>query len=321
MTYTHLTQNERYQIQALRTVGRSIRAIAVQLNRSVSTISRELAHHGGASPYLAAAAQEQACQRLRHCRNATAIGPQLWGEVIRLLRLDLSPDQVRNRLREEGSPTVSHEAIYQFVYNDKALGGTLVSHLRCQKERRKRYASGRDRRGHLKDRVGIDHRPAIVETRSRIGDWEVDTVIGVRNSGVFLTAIERHTRLCVVRWLPNREAEPISAALIEMLRPYREQCLTITMDNGKEFADHVFFGECLQAQVYFARPYHSWERGSIENCNGLLRQYFPKKSSFSDVTPEQVEQAVNRLNNRPRKCLGYRTPNEVFYDSPMTTLQ
>jgi transposase, IS30 family len=250
-----------------------------------------------------------------------ALAPALWPNVERLLLEKLSPEQVGCRLLAEGRASLSHETIYKYIYSDKANGGTLVSHLRCQKERRKRYGSGKDRRGQLQNRVGIEHRPAIVDTRSRIGDWEGDTVVGAGNSGVLLTLVERHSRRAIVRWLPNREAEPVSAALIEMLRPHRDQCLTITTDNGKEFADHVFYGQCLGADVYFARPYHSWERGSIENFNGLLRQYFPKKMSFKDVTQEQVDFAVNQLNNRPRKCLGFKTPNEVFYDTPIPTLQ
>ena len=195
----------------------------------------------------------------------------------------LSPEQVCGRLALEGAASISHESIYQLVYADKARGDELEGYLRCQKARRKRFGSGNERRGQLNNRVCIEQRPAIVQARSRIGDWEGDTVIGHGNTGVLVTLVKRCSRYTLVRHLPNREAAPVSAAILEMLRPYKAQCLTMTFDNGKEFADHVFFGTCLGAEVFFAHPYHPWERGTNENTNGLLRQFFPKHVSFANL--------------------------------------
>lgn len=320
MPYTHLTQSERYQIQTLRANNFSLRHIAAQLRRAASTIAREINRSAAAQSYQADAAHALALERQAKCRNARVIAPERWLAVQAHLRLYLSPEQVRGRLELEGAASISHESIYQHVYADKAQGGDLASYLRCQKARRKRYGSGNERRGQLKDRVCIEQRPAIVQARQRIGDWEGDTVIGRGNTGVLVTLVERCSRYTLVRHLPNREAAPVSAAILEMLRPHKAQCLTLTFDNGKEFADHVFFGNCLDADVFFAHPYHSWERGTNENTNGLLRQFFPKAMSFLNLSGIDVEDATYRLNHRPRKCLGYRTPHEVFFDLPTRSL-
>ena len=313
LNYTHLTQDERYQIQALHHAGHSSSDIAHQLNRSRSTICRELQRNGTNQTYEACAAQQLALKRQLLCRNALTIAPERWVTIAVYLRLGLSPQQVAGRLELEGATRISPETIYQYVYQDKANGGDLVDLLRCQKARRKRYGSGRQRRGVLKNRVGIEQRPCVVDSRERLGDWEGDTVIGRGHSGVLVTLVERMSRFTLACCLPNREAAPVGAAIIEMLRAHKAKCHTITFDNGKEFADHAFMAMCLEAQVYFARPYHSWERGTNENTNGLLRQYFPKKMSFADLIQIDVSDAAYKLNHRPRKCLGYRTPHEVFY--------
>ena len=320
MTYTHLTQCERYQIQALKDNNFSLRHIAKQLGRSASTIAREITRSQAERSYQADTAHGLALNRARMCRNARAIAPDRWLAVQTLLRLYLSPEQICGRFELQGAAPISHESIYQHIYRNKAQGGDLASYLRCQKARRKRYGSGNERRGQIKDRVCIEQRPAIAQTRQRIGDWEGDTVIGRGNTGVLVTLVDRCSRYTLVRCLPNREAAPVSAAILEMLRPHKKSCHTITFDNGKEFADHVFFGNCLKAAVFFAHPYHSWERGTNENTNGLLRQYFPKAMSFTDLSDMDVADAAYRLNHRPRKCLGYRTPHEVFYKLPVRSL-
>jgi transposase, IS30 family len=196
----------------------------------------------------------------------------------------------------------------------------LISYLRCQKKRRKRYGSGRQRRETLKNRVGIKHRQAIVEQRIRFGDWEGDTVIGKGHQAVLLTLVERKSRYTLARPLACREADMVQEAINELLRPHRNRCHTVTFDNGKEFAQHEFIGKCLNADVYFARPYHSWERGTNKNTNSLLRQFFPKGMSFKNVSRMDVDDALYRLNHRPRKCLGYRTPQEVFFNLPIPRL-
>jgi transposase, IS30 family len=320
MNYTHLTQDERYQIQALHHAGHYNNEIACLLKRSRTTIWRELKRNCTTALYQADQAQQLACTRQLLCRNARTIAPEKWPDVEAYLRLYLSPQQVAGRLALEGVLCISPETIYQYILRDKAKSGDLASYLRCQKARRKRYGSGHQRRGVLKSRVGIEQRPCVVDSRERLGDWEGDTVIGRGYSGVLVTLVERMSRFTLACCLPNREAEPVSAVIIEMLRAHKASCLTITFDNGKEFADHAFMALCLEADVYFARPYHSWERGTNENTNGLLRQFFPKKMSFANLSQIDVDDAVYRLNHRPRKCLQYRTPNEVFYNLKQRSL-
>jgi IS30 family transposase len=317
MTYKHLTREERYQIHALRRQGVSRARIAAELARSSSTIGRELKRNAAPHGYKPAYAHDQARARQCQRRNARHFSSADWQHVQALLRLFLSPQQVSGRLRLEKAICISTESIYQRAYRDKALGGDLVSYLRCQKVRRKRYASGQERRGMLANRTCIEQRPAVVERRSRIGDWEGDTVIGHNHQGVLVTLVERKSRYTLACPLNSRHGEGVTEAVIQLLRPHKDRCKTLTFDNGKEFAQHVFIAQCLKARVYFAHPYCSWERGLNENHNGLLRQYFPKKTSFLKVSQHEVNHAVYLLNHRPRKCLGYRTPHEVFYGLKM----
>jgi IS30 family transposase len=321
MTYTHLTQDERYQIHTLKQQGITLARIASELCRSPSTISRELKRNSCPSGYRPALAHQSARSRQTQRRNALEFNPQQWSHVDAYLRLGLSPQQISGRLLLEHALHISHECIYQHVYQDKAEGGDLVSLLRCQKVRRKRYASGQERRGMLKNRVSIEQRPAVVDKRSRIGDWEGDTVIGKGHQGVLVTLVERKSRYTLASQLDSRHSDKVTQAIIELLRPHKPQCKTLTFDNGKEFAEHAFIAKCLDAMVYFAHPYCSWERGLNENHNGLLRQYFPKKTNLLKVTQDEVNEAVYRLNHRPRKCLGYLTPHEVFYGLEMRPLK
>jgi transposase, IS30 family len=313
MTYKHLTREERYQIHTLKRQGASLGCIAAELGRTRSTISRELQRNTGAKGYRPAQAHDKALARQRERRNAQHFSCEQWVDVEALLRLSLSPEQVSGRLRLEKALCISTESIYQRAYRDKAQGGDLVSYLRCQKVRRKRYASGQDRRGILAHRIGIEQRPAVVDQRSRIGDWEGDTVIGRGHKGALVTLVERKSRYTLACQVVSRHSTGVTQAVIELLRPHKGQCHTLTFDNGKEFAQHVFMAQCLKASVYFANPYCSWQRGLNENHNGLLRQYFPKKTNFLNVSQHEVDDAVYLLNHRPRKCLGYRTPHEVFF--------
>ena len=320
MTYTHLTQEERYQIHHLKRQGIHLSHIAAELGRSPSTISRELRRNGTAQGYKPALAQRQATARQSQRRNARQFDAAQWQLVELYLRLFLSPQQVSDRLALERRLTISTESIYQYAYADKAQGGDLVRYLRCQKLRKKRYGSGRERRGVLKNRVGIEQRPAVVETRSRIGDWEGDTVIGQGRKGALVTLVERKSRYTLAYPLRSKHSAGVTQAIVDLLRPHRAACNTLTFDNRKEFAEHAFIASCLKAKVFFAHPYCSWQRGLNENTNGLLRQFFPKKRSLLKVSRHQVNDAVYLLNHRPRKCLGYRTPHEVFYNLPVRPL-
>ena len=234
-------------------------------------------------------------------------------EVERLIRNDFSPEQVANRLKLEGALQISHETIYQFVYADKRNGGDMYLHLRCQKPRRKRYASGQERRGTIKNRVSIDERPEVVGQKLRIGDWEGDTVIGKNHKGGMVTLAERKSRYALAGRICSKHADGVTAVTNRLLRPYKHVCHTITFDNGKEFANHEDMAVELETSIYFAHPYHSWERGLNENTNGLLRQYFPKGMELDNITDGQVQQAIKKLNHRPRKVLGFRSPYEVFF--------
>jgi len=311
--YKQLTREQRYQISGLKKAGLNQSQIADELVVHKSTISREFRRNKGRRGWHPKQAQELRGARRKNCANAQRHSLLEWTEVERLIRQDMSPEQASQRLALEGGLQISHESIYLHIYADKRRGGDLCRHLRCQKPRRKRYASGQERRGTIKNRVGIDERPVIVEQKSRIGDWEGDTVIGKNHRGALVTLAERKSRYILAAQVPDKHASGVTAAVTRLLRPHRGKCYTMTFDNGKEFAEHETIAAELDADVYFAHPYHSWERGLNENSNGLLRQYFPKGMELVEVTQEQVQWAVNRLNHRPRKVLGFRTPFEVFF--------
>lgn len=251
--------------------------------------------------------------RKRACINGKQFSLDNWEEVDRLTRADLSPEQIAQRLDLEGGLQISHEIIYRHIYADKHHGGDLHQPLRSQKPRRKRYAGGQERRGTLRNRVSIDKRPAIVNKKTRIGDWEGDTVIGKHHQGGVVTLAERASRYVLAGPIRSKHAAGVTAVTTRLLSPHRDKCHTITFDNGKEFAQHEHLAAVLNTDIFFAHPYHSWERGLNENTNGLLRQYFPKNMKLLDITDKQVQKAVDRLNHRPRKVLGFRTPHEVFF--------
>lgn len=309
--YTQLTREERYQIYALKTAGHNQAEIAKIIGRHKSTVSRELTRNRGLRGYRPKQANSFAENR-RHEKSTSRISSENWGRVELLLREDWSPEQISDWLRREEDIHISHEWIYQYILRDKHKGGDLYRHLRCQKPRKKRYGAS-DRRGQLKERVSIDERPDVVKERSRIGDWEADTVIGKQGGAVLVTLVERKTRLSVIGKAPDRTAKEVTAVILKGLLPLAPQVQTLTYDNGKEFAQHQKIAKELDACGYFAHPYHSWERGLNENTNGLIRQYFPKGKDLSDITDAEIQAVMDKLNNRPRKCLGFKTPNQVFF--------
>lgn len=233
--------------------------------------------------------------------------------VVLYLKEDWSPEQISGYLKENGGDSVSHETIYQFILDDKANGGNLYQHLRQAKKKRKKRYGASDRRGEIKHRLSIDERPKLVEKRERIGDWEIDLVIGQNHRGALVTLVDRLSLKTLIAKVERKQSSLVASATIKLLRPYKDSAThTITADNGKEFAGHELISQKLGSDFYFAHPYSSWERGTNENTNGLIRQYFPKQSSFEQITGKDLAFVMNRLNNRPRKCLGYRTPNQVF---------
>ena len=283
-SYTHLTGEERYHISALRKTGLSYAAIARTIGRNKSTISREISRNTGKRGYRPKQANNLAQDRKRNGnQQITSFG---FAYIHHLVEQDWSPEQINGRLKVMGWDDVpSVERIYQYIYQNKADGGDLHTHLRCQKKRRKRYASGQQRRGQIVDRHDIEERPAIVDERSRFGDFEGDTVVGHKHKGVLLTFADRMTRLSIIRPHVNRKSDIIATSSIDALKAHEVH--TITYDNGKEFAKHKEVSKALGADVYFAKPYASWQRGSNENMNGLIRQYLPKSVRLDTVTIEQ----------------------------------
>ena len=242
------------------------------------------------------------------------ITPQTWTLVRKLLRQDWSPEQISGRLKKEHQPSLSHEWIYHHILKDKRAGGDLFRHLRCQKQRRKRY--GRPNwRGKLPNSRSIETRPAIVDTRQRLGDWETDTMTGQKHQHALVTLTERKSRYTLLGKVAHRTAQAVQHQVVTLLSPLASKVHTLTSDNGKEFANHQQIAEALKLEYYFAHPYAAWERGTNENTNGLLRQYFPKKHDFRTISSRQIQCAVLKLNLRPRKCLRYKTPFEVLYQS------
>jgi IS30 family transposase len=313
-TYKQLTEGQRYQIAALKEAGNSNKEIAVIVEVSEATISRELRRNGGKQGYHPQQAHNTACQRKRAATKAIKMTPEVIVLVNEQIRLDWSPEQVSGWLIKQQGIYLSHERIYQHIWADKRLGGDLYTYLRQgHKQRRKKYGST-DKRGQLCNRVSIEQRPDIVDEKSRIGDWEIDTVIGQNHKGALVTIVERNSKFTVIQKVDTKQAEGVTMATITLLKPYSDKVFTITADNGKEFAGHETIAKELDAQVYFAHPYSSWERGLNENTNGLIRQYFPKGSSFETITDKEVAFVMHRLNHRPRKGLNYRTPHEVFFE-------
>jgi transposase, IS30 family len=319
MNYTQLAREQRYQINILKKAGHNQTYIALMVGCHKSTISRELRRNRGQKGYRHHQADEQAIDR-RCEAYRSRIAWQTWQEVERLLRQDWSPDQITGHLKREKRPSVSHEWIYLYVYADKRRGGTLHRHLRSQKKQRKRY-SGYIRRGQIPNRTSIDKRPQVVASKSRFGDWEVDTIVGARHKGGILSAVERKSKLTRLRKLATKGATETKDHTIELLAPLAAKVHTITVDNGKEFCEHEMIAAGLHARIYFAHPYSSWERGLNENTNGLVRQYFPKKYEFSTISDNDLQRVEDLLNNRPRKTLGYRTPNQVFFKQRSVALR
>jgi len=310
MTYTQLTQGQRYQIYALLKMEHSQTEIANVLEVHKSTISREVRRNRGKRGYRPKQAHRNT---LKRCREAVKkrITAETWAWIDEKIRQDWSPEQVSGWLKKNTETEVSHEWIYQHIYMDKRSGGDLHKHLRCQKKRRKR-AGDYDRRGKIPNQVSIEERPEIVERRERIGDWEADTIISAGNRGAIVTLVERRTRFTLLKQVTRRTASEVEDAILDLLRPYHAVTHTITCDNGKEFAYHQNIAQKLQVEVYFAHPYASWERGTNENTNGLIRQYFPKGCDFSSISDDQISFVKERLNDRPRKCLDFQSPKMVF---------
>ena len=261
--YSQLTQEQRYQIYAFKKAGWTQKEIAFELGVHASTVCRELRRNTGARAYRPRQAHARAVARQQQRARRARISPESWAIVAERLRDEWSPQQISLRLRAQSRVRVSHESIYQHVYADKRKGGTLHRSLRCQKKRRKRYGSGRQRRGQIAGRRCISERPVSVEQRLCIGDWEADTIVGKGHQQVIVSLVERHSRFTLLRRVERATAEAVKAAMVTQLKPHAAKVRSITADNGKEFAGHQEIAQSLQADFYFAHPYSSWELSLI----------------------------------------------------------
>lgn len=311
MRYTHLTQDERYQIHILQRGGHNQSEIATLLDRSKSTISRELKRNKGERGYRPRQSHALSVARAQGCNNARRVPAATWAFVDTQLAQCWSPEQISGYRRANGMDQVSTESIYSRIYTDKRAGGILHANLRCQKLRKKRYGA-KERRGTITNQISIEQRPAIVEARERFGDWEADLVIGAGHHQALVTMNERTSRYTLIGKVDRKTAQAVSDNMITLLTPFSSWVHTLTTDNGKEFSQHERIAQSLDADFFFAHPYSSWERGANENMNGLIRQFFPKNMRFENITDDDISAVMDNLNHRPRKCLGYKTPHEVF---------
>ena len=316
MSYRQLTSEERYMISALRKQGLNQSQIAANLQRHRSTICREFQRNCGRPGHYrpAEAVFMTSGRRSRSRRNQQFCSQQI-GRVETLLCQQWSPEQISGFLRKEREFHISHETIYRHIWKDLKRGGTLHAQLRgARKRRRKRYGAY-DSRGRLAGKRMISERPAEVESRGRVGHWEADTVAGSGSKDCVLTLVERKTGLVLIGKLADRTARSLSRRAVGLMRRPGAKFETVTADNGTEFHDYRRVERLTGAAFYFARPYHSWERGSNENANGLIRQYLPKGASMAGLTQHQCNAIARTLNTRPRKRLGFRTPLECYNES------
>jgi IS30 family transposase len=314
-SYNHLSSEERAQIYILKKSGDSSRKIGQKLRRSASTISRELKRNKGGKGYRPKQAQELSQKRRsKACERA----PKIQGALKDLIDRDLgekqfSPEQLSGRLKGEGGPLrISHTAIYAYVAKDKRLGGKLWKSLRHGKKKYRRGKNKESGPGCIPNRVDIDQRPVIVNRKRRYGDLEIDTIIGGEKKGAIVSLVDRKSKYTWLKLVKSRDAEEVKKAIFSSLLAYKDHIHTLTSDNGKEFSKHVEIQSVLGAGFYFAKAYQSWQRGLNEMTNGFVRQYFPKGTSFLDLTQEDVQKVADLLNCRPRASLKFKTPNEMW---------
>ena len=314
MKYQQLTLEKRYQISALRKAGFNQKEVATEICVHPSTISRELRRNKdsirGYHPDLA---EIRSVQTESKKKKRFSLTKPIERYIRAKLKQDWSPEQISGRMKKDMGLTVVHERIYRYIYANKKNRGKLYTYLRHKNKKYHKRSNDYQARGTIIDRVMIAKRPKIVEKKSRIGDWEIDTVVGKDHKGFLVTVVDRKSKFTMIKSVVSKHADTVTKALIEMMTPVKNISHTITSDNGKEFAYHKQVSAALDTDFYFANPYHSWERGLNEHTNGLIRQYLPKKSSFLNVSKDKILMIQNRLNHRPRKVLGYKTPYEVFF--------
>ena len=316
--YCHLTREQRYKIEALIKAGHKAPFIANQLKVNKSTIYRELDRNMSKKGcYRGRTAHEISQEKKERFSLYRKFAPEM--EVFirdKLTNEQWSPEQISGYCKLHEILMVSHERIYQFIYQNKTEGGQLYKHLRvASKMYRKRYGSGKNKRSRIKDRVSIDQRPECINNKERIGDWEIDTIIGKGNKGAIVTIAERATAFVLIARLNGKNALDLAKAVVRLMAPFKDLVLSITSDNGLEFAMHKYITDKLDTEFYFAHPYSSWERGLNEYTNRLIRQYIPKETDFNDVNDQHIRMIIMKLNSRPRKNLKFKSPGTIFLNS------
>lgn len=304
----HLTLKQRYEISALFARNISQKEIALQVGTSESTISNEKKRNKKSDNLYDADVANNLAAKRRKDKKSYKFNENIKISIENLLTKQYSPEQIVGVLKKENKKTMSHEWIYQHIYQDKKNGGKLYENLRQNRKYRKKRLLTKEKRGVIPNKVMIDERPAEVETRERYGDWEGDTIIGANHQGAILTLVDRKSRFTYIEKLAGKTAKSVENAVINFFKRTGMPCKTITFDNGKEFTNHQEITKELGVAIYFANPYHSWERGTNENTNGLIRQYIPKKSDFNDYSVENIAEIQRKLNNRPRKTLEFDSP-------------
>ena len=313
----HINQEQRYQIAGLIKAGYSKSAIAKELGVHKCSIGRELKRNSDKRSYNGQRAQIYANERKSDKPKKGVFTSTMQSYIRDKLADKWSPEQIKGRCDKENTAMVSHECIYQYIWKDKSQGGNLWKHLRHgHKKYRKRYGS-KDNRGQIPNKVSIEQRPEVVDKKQRIGDWEIDTIIGANHKGAILTATERKTQYILMAKIKSKSHKDATSQIVNLLAPFKEMVLTITSDNGLEFYQHQYIAKKLKADYYFAHPFSSWERGLNEYQNKLIRQYIPKKSNFDAVGNSQILYYQQQLNQRPRKKLGFFTPNELLFNKKL----
>ncbi len=306
---THLTCEQRYAIEVMLTEGISKSRIASRLNVDKSTIYRELKRNSDQrnNVYRSKLAHKKYSLRLMDKPKLVKFQGALQTEVEKLIAKDLSPEQISGVLQKEKNLSISHERIYQHIWEDKRQKGSLHLHLRHKGRKYRKRGRQKDSRGILIGRVGIEHRPKEAETRTEFGHLEIDTIIGKNHKGAIITLNDRACGMLWMRKVKSRDAELVRVKTCEMLDEIRPYIKSITADNGKEFAEHQYITD-EYCNYYFANPYSPWERGSNENLNGLVRQYLPKRTDFNTISEERILDIQNKLNTRPRKRYNFESP-------------
>lgn len=310
----HFTDEQRYKLEVLLQQNVHKSEISLILNKHISAIYREISRNSDErnAVYKGGLAIRKCQKRHKSKPKNQCFTDEIKRYIRDLLIEDLSPEQIVGKAARDNVDCVCIETIYDFVWHDKKQGGDLYKHLRNQGKTYRKRGASKDKRGQIVGRVGIENRPPEVADKQRFGDLEIDLVIGKNHKGALLTINDRATGMLQMKKIESKDAEIVKNATIELLNNWKPYIQTITSDNGKEFAKHQSIATSLEIDYYFANPYCSWERGANENLNGLVRQYFAKGSDFSLITDKQVEKAVQKLNNRPRKRHQFQTPNEVY---------